>query len=193
MPNDRDVTYIDDLRDTASPGIGRLEANSARLAGPHVGAFWKPGDPALISLPGPARLGAGKPALVDRQNPALATGPVRLARFRCGLEKMLSLTGTEGSNPSPSSGESATNHGRGPGDVSKAQPAFAAVAVDVVQFSNPLDRVAAGRNRGCDPDEPVHSSGIPALRSPAEYVVSNKARIFGTPQGSAPRNRAMLE
>jgi len=51
-----------------------------------------------------------------------------------------------------SSAESATNHGRGPGDVSKAQPAFAAVAVDVVQFSSPLDRVAAGRNRGCDPD-----------------------------------------
>ena len=26
-----------------------------------------------------------------------------------------------------------------------------------------------------------HSSGIPALRKPAKYVVSNKARIFGTP------------
>jgi hypothetical protein len=28
------------------------------LAGLRVGAFWEPGDPALISLPGPARLGA---------------------------------------------------------------------------------------------------------------------------------------
>ena len=27
---------------------------ATRLAGPRVGAFWKPGDPALISLPGPA-------------------------------------------------------------------------------------------------------------------------------------------
>jgi hypothetical protein len=31
---------------------------ATRLAGPRVGAFWKPGDPALISLPGPAWLGA---------------------------------------------------------------------------------------------------------------------------------------
>jgi hypothetical protein len=28
------------------------------LAGLRVGAFWEPGDPALISLPGPAWLGA---------------------------------------------------------------------------------------------------------------------------------------
>jgi hypothetical protein len=26
-----------------------------------------------------------------------------------------------------------------------------------------------------------HSSGIPAFRSPAKYVASNKARIFGGP------------
>jgi hypothetical protein len=31
---------------------------ATRLAGPRVGAFWKPGDPALISFPGPAWLGA---------------------------------------------------------------------------------------------------------------------------------------
>ena len=31
----------------------------ARLAGLHVGAFWDPGDPVLISLPGPAWRGAG--------------------------------------------------------------------------------------------------------------------------------------
>jgi NAD(P)-dependent dehydrogenase (short-subunit alcohol dehydrogenase family) len=30
----------------------------ARLAGPRVGAFWRLGDPAWISLPGPAWLGA---------------------------------------------------------------------------------------------------------------------------------------
>jgi hypothetical protein len=28
----------------------------------------------------------------------------------------------------------------------------------------------------------IHSSGTPALRSPARYVVSNKLRIAGTPQ-----------
>jgi len=31
--------------------------NRARLAGPRVGAFWRLGDPAWISLPGPAWLG----------------------------------------------------------------------------------------------------------------------------------------
>jgi hypothetical protein len=31
---------------------------ATRLAGPRVGAFWKPADPALISLPGPPWLGA---------------------------------------------------------------------------------------------------------------------------------------
>jgi hypothetical protein len=31
---------------------------ATRLAGPRIGAFWKPGDPALISFPGPAWLGA---------------------------------------------------------------------------------------------------------------------------------------
>jgi hypothetical protein len=30
------------------------------LAGLRVGAFWEPGDPALISLPGPAWLGASQ-------------------------------------------------------------------------------------------------------------------------------------
>ena len=49
-------------RATAAPGAGRLLSAPARarivtrLAGPRVGAFWKPGDPALISLPGPAWL-----------------------------------------------------------------------------------------------------------------------------------------
>ena len=37
------------------PARGRI---ATRLAGPRVGAFWKPGDPALISFPGPAWLGA---------------------------------------------------------------------------------------------------------------------------------------
>src|SRR5437868_2924156 len=41
-------------------------------------------------------------------------------------------------------------------------------------------------------DRTGHSSGIPALRSPAKYVASHKARIFGTPQYLA-RMRAMLE
>jgi hypothetical protein len=45
-------------RATAAPGAGRLLSAPAsariatRLAGPRVGAFWKPGDPALISSPG---------------------------------------------------------------------------------------------------------------------------------------------
>jgi hypothetical protein len=43
-----------------------------------------------------------------------------------------------------------------------------------------------------------HSSGIPALRNPAKYVASYKARIFGTPQYPEPvspafNNLAMLE
>jgi hypothetical protein len=38
-----------------------------------------------------------------------------------------------------------------------------------------------------------HSSGTPALRSPAKYVASNKARIFGTPNCPLAFRRAMLE
>src|SRR5437667_221749 len=37
-----------------------------------------------------------------------------------------------------------------------------------------------------------HSSGKPALRSPARYVASNKARTFGTPQYPWAVNWAML-
>jgi hypothetical protein len=52
------------------PRIGLLRARiETRLAGPRVGAFWRPGDLALISncqgQPGSAR---GKPARVDRQS-----------------------------------------------------------------------------------------------------------------------------
>jgi hypothetical protein len=39
----------------------------------------------------------------------------------------------------------------------------------------------------------VHSSGIPALRNPANKAASNKARIFGTPKNWATFKRAMLE
>jgi hypothetical protein len=39
----------------------------------------------------------------------------------------------------------------------------------------------------------IHSSGTPALRRPAKYMVSTKLRTFGTPQDSTARNRAMLE
>jgi hypothetical protein len=39
----------------------------------------------------------------------------------------------------------------------------------------------------------VYSSGIPALRSPTKYVASNRARIFGPPNGPTARKRAMLE
>jgi hypothetical protein len=38
-----------------------------------------------------------------------------------------------------------------------------------------------------------HSSGTPALRSPAKYVASNKARVFGTPNCPPAFRRAMLE
>jgi hypothetical protein len=38
-----------------------------------------------------------------------------------------------------------------------------------------------------------YSSGTPALRRPAKYVLSIKARIFGTPHESAARRRAILE
>src|SRR4051812_10007241 len=36
------------------PGFSAGGRIAARLAGPRVGAFWKPGDPALISFSGPA-------------------------------------------------------------------------------------------------------------------------------------------
>src|SRR5580693_2778403 len=42
------------------------------LAGLRVGAFWEPGDPALISLPGPAWLAHLKRPLVDRQKQVTA-------------------------------------------------------------------------------------------------------------------------
>jgi hypothetical protein len=67
VPDDRGVTNIDDLQDAIAghrPARARI---ATRLAGLRVGALWKPGDPTLISLPGPAWIGAGKPALVDRQ------------------------------------------------------------------------------------------------------------------------------
>jgi hypothetical protein len=38
-----------------------------------------------------------------------------------------------------------------------------------------------------------HSSGIPALRSPAKYVASYKARIFDTPKFARAFSRARLE
>jgi hypothetical protein len=42
-------------------GLARLAfaRMATRLAGLHVGAFWDPDDPALISFPGPAWLNAG--------------------------------------------------------------------------------------------------------------------------------------
>jgi cation diffusion facilitator CzcD-associated flavoprotein CzcO len=40
---------------------------------------------------------------------------------------------------------------------------------------------------------PRYSSGTPALRSPAKYVVSTKARTSDTPQDSATRKRAIAE
>jgi hypothetical protein len=56
--DDRGLSHIDDLQDAIAvhrPAKARI---ATRLAGPRVGAFWKPGDPALISLPRPAWLGA---------------------------------------------------------------------------------------------------------------------------------------
>jgi hypothetical protein len=60
------------LRSLAEPPH-RSSGGKTRLAGPRVGVFWKPADPALISVPRPAQPGSahGKPALVDRQNPVL--------------------------------------------------------------------------------------------------------------------------
>ena len=58
VPDDRGVTNIDDLQDAIAghrPARARI---ATKLAGLRVGAFWKPGDPTLISLPGPAWLGA---------------------------------------------------------------------------------------------------------------------------------------
>jgi hypothetical protein len=47
-----------DLQDAIAGYRPARAGIATRLAGPRVGAFWKPADPALISLPGPAWLGA---------------------------------------------------------------------------------------------------------------------------------------
>jgi hypothetical protein len=45
-------------RDRLEPARLAFARMVTRLAGLHVGAFWDPDDPMLISLPGPAWLGA---------------------------------------------------------------------------------------------------------------------------------------
>jgi hypothetical protein len=57
VPDERGVTPIDDLHDDV---VGHRPArdNSDQAGRARVGAFWKPGDPALISLLGPAWFGA---------------------------------------------------------------------------------------------------------------------------------------
>jgi hypothetical protein len=57
--------------------------------------------------------------------------------------------------------------------------------------SGPRAAATAGERAGAG--EP-YSSGIPALRSPAKKVISNKARASGTPKYMAAAfSRAMLE
>jgi chaperonin GroEL len=58
----------------------------------------------LTSLPRPAG-SALETGLVDRQNRFWLSGRFDAVGFGAGLENMLSVRGTEGSNPSPSSGE----------------------------------------------------------------------------------------
>src|ERR1700730_14190773 len=50
-----------------------------------------------------------------------------------------------------------------------------------------------GRGRKRRSSRASHSSDIPALRSPAKYVASYSARIFGTPKYPTDFKRAMLE
>jgi hypothetical protein len=72
-----------------------------------VGAFWRLGDPAWISLSGQPDSAHGKSAVIGRQNPAVAPGQFA-ARKR--YRRNVSLkSGTTSSNPSSSRGES-TNH-----------------------------------------------------------------------------------
>jgi hypothetical protein len=72
-----------------------LKRNRARLAGPRVGAFWRLGDPAWISLPGPAWLGGTvNLPVVGRQNPAalkLRSG-VKNARPKSRNRKLESIS-----------------------------------------------------------------------------------------------------
>ena len=58
MPDDRGVAHIDDLQDA----IAGHRSARARI-GPRVGAFRKPADPALTSLPRPAGSAHCKPPL----------------------------------------------------------------------------------------------------------------------------------
>jgi hypothetical protein len=58
VPDDRGVTDIDDLQELIRRAPAGWSRIATRPAKPRVGAFWKPGDPALISWPGPAWLDA---------------------------------------------------------------------------------------------------------------------------------------
>jgi hypothetical protein len=64
------------------------------------------------------------------------------------------------------------------------------------QISRTVEYRIMGTSSFARPRQPrggLYSSRIPALRRPAKYVVSTKARIVGTPQASTTRKRAMLE
>jgi len=65
--------------------IRRLGENSDQAGRTRFGAFWKPADPALISLPRPAWPAHDEPALVDGQNPVLLPGRFVVAGSRSGL------------------------------------------------------------------------------------------------------------
>jgi hypothetical protein len=55
VPNDRGVAPIDDLQDAIAGQRPVIEPEQRPgWRGPAFGAFWKPADPALISLLGPA-------------------------------------------------------------------------------------------------------------------------------------------
>src|SRR6202040_253217 len=100
------------------------------LAGLRVSAFWEPGDPALISLPGPAWLAHLKPSLccsskainssrhlrtpphVGRARRARRAGEAIQDQLNSdGIARFLDFfsRGTGSSNPSPPSGESSAN------------------------------------------------------------------------------------
>jgi hypothetical protein len=106
VPDDRGVAHIDDLQDAIAEHRSARVRIAARLAGLRVGVFWKPADPALYHCRGQRGSAQVNLPLSIVKIRFWLPGRFVVAGFRAGLEKMLSLQGTEGSNPSPSTGES---------------------------------------------------------------------------------------
>ena len=111
MPNYRGVTGIDDLQDTASPAIGRLEPNSDQAGRAPRWRLLEARRPGVDIIAGAslARRTVNLPLSIVKIRLWLP-GRFVVARSAAVSEKCCPLRGgTEGSNPASSSGESYAN------------------------------------------------------------------------------------